>query len=281
MEKVCIVAILKGEEAFLDEWLVYHRMTGIDHFYLYDDDPLFPLEPFLQPYREFVTVLNWHGMDATMEGLMNQTKAYLHAVHHFAYQYDWVMFLDGDEFIVLRKHESVHEFLAGFNSKCSAVTLNLHEFGHNGYYEDPSGLITASLTRRKLKPHKLGKTFNRPDAIADILSPHRCILKHGRWLDANHRPVNNLLYEGLTDVACVNHYQCRSFLNWMSRAKRGDVNFKNEQSPQEHLWRLTEESCLRQFVTIITKDMNEFVDESMLKFKEELELGIKKMRNNL
>lgn len=281
MEKVCIVAILKGEEAFLDEWIVYHRMTGIDHFFLYDDDPLFPLKQFLQPYCEFVTVFNWHGMDAAMDGLMNQTKAYIHAVHHYTYQYDWVIFLDGDEFIILRKHKSVHEFLAEFDRNCSAVSLNWHEFGHNGFYEDPPGLITASLTRRKFKPNKLGKTFNRSDAIADILSPHRCVLKYGWWLDANHRPFNSLLYEGLTDMANINHYLCRSFLNWMNRIIRGDVNFKNEQIPQEHLWRLAEESCLRKFVTTVALDRNEFVDEYMLKFKEDIEFEIKKMRNSI
>ncbi|MDR0574664.1 MAG: hypothetical protein LBG96_11650 [Tannerella sp.] len=89
-------------------------------------------------------------------------------------------------------------------------------------------------------------------------------------MDANHRPFNNLLYKGLTDTACVNHYLCRSFSNWMNRTKRGDVNFKNEQSPQEHLWRLTEESCLRKFVTAVA------LDEYMLKFQEDIESGIKK-----
>ena len=33
METVCLAAILKYEEPFLDEWIVYHRMLGIDHFY--------------------------------------------------------------------------------------------------------------------------------------------------------------------------------------------------------------------------------------------------------
>lgn len=44
METVCLAAILKYEEPFLDEWIVYHRMLGIDHFYLYDDNPDFLCE---------------------------------------------------------------------------------------------------------------------------------------------------------------------------------------------------------------------------------------------
>ena len=170
--------------------------------------------------------------------------------------------------------------MAEFDRNCSAVTLNLHEFGHNGYYENPPGLITASLTRRKFIPHNVGKTFNRPEAIADIVSPHSCILKYGLWMDANHRIFKYILYEGRTDTASVYHYQCRSFANWMNRAVRGDVNFKDEQAPQIHHWRLTEKSCLWKFVTTVALDKNEFVDEYMLRFKEDIESGIKKMRSN-
>jgi hypothetical protein len=65
----------------------------------------------------------------------------------------------------------------------------------------------------------------------------------------------------------------------MNRTVRGDVNFKNKHTPKEHLWRLTEESCLRKFVTTVAFDKNEFVDEYMLKFKDDIESGIKKMRN--
>jgi hypothetical protein len=278
MEKICIVAILKGEERFLDEWIVYHRMLGIEHFYLYDDDPLFPLEKFLQPYREFVTVVNWYGMDTAMAGRMNQTKAYNHAVRRHAPPYDWVVFIDADEFIVLRKHETVHDFLEGFAGDCSAISLNWHVFGHNGYYEDPQGLITASLTRRMFKPVKHTKTFNRPQAIADVISPHCCRLKYGQWLDANHQPYSEILYPGRTDTAHINHYQCRSFINWINRANRGYVNAGNDFVPPEQQWRLTEEACLRQFVTTVARDKNEYVDEYMLKYKTEIEQGIKKMR---
>ena len=281
MKKNSVVAILKGEEKFLDEWLVYHRMIGIDHFYLYDDDPLFPLEKFLYPHRKYVTVINWYGMDVEMPGNMNQTKAYMHAVTHHVHPYEWVVFIDADEFIVLRKHKSVHKFLSGFDEHCSAVSLFWHIFGHNGFYEDPPGLVTTSLTRRMLKPGSQMKTFNRPGAIAGISTPHYCHLKSGLWLDANHRPFNYYPYPGLTDTAHINHYQCRSFVNWINRAKRGDVNFKNEQAPQEHHWRLTEESCLRHFVATVAKDRNEFVDEYMLRYKKEIESGIKKIRKNI
>ena len=29
---VCAVALLSGEEQFVEEWIAYHRLIGIDHF---------------------------------------------------------------------------------------------------------------------------------------------------------------------------------------------------------------------------------------------------------
>ena len=282
MEKICIVAILKWEEPFLDEWIAYHRMIGIDHFYLYDDDPLFPLAEFVKPYSEYVTVINWNGMDLQIDGqTTTQIKAYVHAVQHFACSYDWVIFMDGDEFIVLRKHQSVPDFLAEFDENCSAVSLHWHVFGHNGFYEDPPGLVTASLTRRMFTPSIQIKTFSRPATIKSVDSPHYCRLRSGSWLDVNHQPFKYVYPNpGLTDTAHINHYQCRSFVNWMDRAKRGDVSTKDDFVKPEHRWRLTEDSCLRHFVTTVAKDRNEYVDEYMLQYKEAIENRIKAIRKN-
>ena len=275
-KNVCLVAILKEEEPFLDEWILYHKMIGIDHFFLYDDDPAFPLTQFLKPHSEYVTIINWHNQDKLIEGKLNQTKAYAHAVINFALNFKWVTFIDADEFIVLRQHESISDFLSEFEDY-NAVSLNWHVFGHNGHYNNPKGLITSSLTRRMFLPNQNIKTISRTEAISMIDNPHFCRLKNDTRVDGNKHPITKNLYPGRTDVAHINHYQCRSFRNWMGRAKRGDVNFNAENCPKEQSWRLTEESCLRQFVTTVALNKNEYVDEYMLKYKIQLEDAIKKI----
>ncbi len=269
-EKVCMVAILKNEEPFLDEWILYHRMLGVDHFFLYDDNPCFPLEKFLLPYREFVTVINWYGKEKTMEGRGSQTKAYTHAVEHFTSGYDWVGFIDGDEFVVLKEHTTIQSFLKQFKV-ASAVSLNWLVFGHNGYYDNPEGLITASLTKRMRLPSRQVKTFVRPEAIESITSPHAPNLKAGIRVDPRCRPYREGTDKERIATAHINHYQCRSFINWMKRAERGDALGSLESTSKCHYWRFTEEGCLRQFVTTIAKDKNEVEDLYMLRYKELLE----------
>jgi len=266
---VCLVAIVKDEEPFLDEWLVYHRMLGVDHFFIYDDHPAYPMEAFLKPHREYVTVVPWFGQDALLPGRTTQTKAYVHAVVRYVHQYSWVGFLDVDEFVVLRQDERLHGFLDSFPD-AAAVSLNWHVFGHCGYYDNPPGLITASLIRRMSQPSEQVKTFTRPGQIAGISSPHYCELESGGRVDANGRRFATALYPERTQRAHINHYQCRSFRNWMGRVERGDVTVPPGATPEHDRWRWDPEACLRQFVMTVAKDKNEYVDEFMFRYQADI-----------
>jgi hypothetical protein len=277
MESVCLVAILKDEEPFLDEWILYHRMLGIDHFYLYDDNPLFPLKEFLLPYKDFVTVINWYGLGKSIEGRSNQVKAYTHALKNYAINYDWVVYIDGDEFIVLRKNRNLKDYLTGFKH-VSSISLNWYLFGHNGYFDNPDGPITSSLTRRMKVPYNEVKSLTRPKAISQIITPHFCKLKYGLRVDGNGKIYNDYIYPGKVDTAHVNHYHCRSFQNWMNRSNRGSAVLNTiDIIPKGHEWRLSEDGCLRRFVEYVAKNDNEYIDTYMYQYKLFLDTEINKI----
>jgi len=179
-----------------------------------------------------------------------------------------VSFLDIDEFFVFRNCDNIKIFLEGF-ADVASISLNWHVFGHNGYYDDPEGLILPKLTRRMHPPSQNVKSITRVHLIEKV-GQHHCKLISGKRVDGNNRKFNNDLYDGKTDVAHVNHYQCRSFSRWMKRADRGDVNFHHYNSPPEHQWRLTKEGCLKQFVTTVALNKNEHIDCYMQKFESQL-----------
>lgn len=265
-KRICIVAIVKDEEPFLDEWLFYHRLIGVDHFFLYDDDLAFPLRTLFKHHADYLTIIDWHGKDKELSGRNNQTKAYWHAIENYIRYYEWVAFIDADEFIVLPAwDDQIHKFLDEFED-ASAISLNWHVFGHNGYYETPQGLITSSLTRRMQTPNVNVKTITRTQNIVGIDTAHFCKLNAGLWFDANHKSYNDDLYEGKTERGYINHYQCRSFKHWMSRVERGDVNYSGNNITSEQMWRCDKELLLKKFVESIAYNKNEYVDEYMLKF---------------
>lgn len=278
-EKVCIVAILKDEINFIDEWLVYHKLIGIDHFFLYDNDPKFPLQTYTEPHSSYVTIIPWVYNRNDSSEPMPQLAAYRHAVDNLLTGYEWVAFIDGDEFIVLKENDDIHEFLVGFKH-FSAVSLNWHLFGHNGFYDNPEHLITATLIRRMKMPSIRVKTITRVNEILLIRSAHYCELRRGTRVDANLRQASDRLYPGKTNRANINHYQSRSFKNWMNRVNRGDVNFNENGSPSEHLWRLSFNGILKQFVTNLAKDKNEFIDLFMCKFENIISEKLRALRVN-
>lgn len=77
---LCIVAILRDELKFVDEWLAYHRLLGVDHFFLYDDDPDGRLAGHISPHRGYATVIPWHDRHEQYSGRNKQTKAYSHSL---------------------------------------------------------------------------------------------------------------------------------------------------------------------------------------------------------
>lgn len=284
MDKVAIVAIARDERPFLDEWLLYHRLIGVDRIFVYDDDPVPNLQGFLRPHDDYATVVRWYESHPPRKRGHQQVAAYRHALAHFLPDFEWVAFIDLDEFIVIERHENLGEFLNSLGD-APAVALHWHRFGHCGHYEDPKGLVTAELTRRKLCPEtNRVKNITRCDTIASIGNVHRCNLKNGS--------------PQTTKIAHVNHYMCRSFERWMSRPKRGRCGLSmgntrlREQQKTPHLpdlgksprnrssnqWKHTAEGCLRKFVANVALDWNEHIDEEMLKYKPFLEQEMKKIQ---
>jgi len=266
---ICIVAILKGEEPFIEEWIAYHRIIGVDHFFLYDNDPAAPLKHLVKRHDDYVTVIEWPDKHRDLPGRNKQTQAYTDSLRRISHR--WVAFIDGDEFIVLRKNANLQEFMEHFED-VGAIRLTWHLFGNNGYYSNPNGLITASLTRRKRMPGRMPKSISKVAAISSIESAHYCSLKRGSTtVDANKRLYLTDAYPGKTEVAHINHYMCRSYEHWMNRIERGEAAFSKEDYPKskDHLWRFDRELCRAKFFEI-SKETNEVVDEFMLKYSESI-----------
>ena len=265
-ERICVVAILRDELPFIDEWLAYHRLLGVDHFILYDDDPSLPLAQVVAPHASYVTVVAWHGRSAGLPGRNRQTKAYLHSLSVMASGFKWVAFLDGDEFIVLKRRPTLPSFLAEFTDR-EAVSLNWHCFGNSGFVNDPPGLVISSLTRRAIRPSPRHKSITQVSAIGDIFSAHSCILKTGsRWVDVNGRPYADDMYEGKTEPAHVNHYLCRSFRRWMDRPRRGDVGYEGREGidmGRTNRWKLSPAGCLWSYLSNVMIGMNRHVDREL------------------
>ncbi|MBQ4405038.1 MAG: glycosyltransferase family 92 protein [Selenomonadaceae bacterium] len=94
LHNLAVVAILKDEGNYLKEWLDYHLLAGVDHFYLYDNDSSDNQAEVAKPYIEAGLVDYF-----SLPGKAMQMVAYNDAVKRFKFHCRYMAFIDLDEFV--------------------------------------------------------------------------------------------------------------------------------------------------------------------------------------
>lgn len=100
--KTAICCIAKCENNYLKEWVDYHLAIGFSHIFIYDNNDLIGerIEPLFSNYNN-VTVINCYGE------LSYQNKAYLSFYNSYGKQFDWIAFIDIDEFITFSDNSNI------------------------------------------------------------------------------------------------------------------------------------------------------------------------------
>ncbi|WP_075590607.1 glycosyltransferase family 2 protein [Labilibacter marinus] len=104
-QNVAILTYVLNEEAYIQEWLEYHIIIGVDKFYIVstDDNPT-KYDKYLQPFADKVKLLH---IDRNQDKL--QFVAYKHAQEYI--KEDWILVIDLDEFIYLNKYNNIKDYL--------------------------------------------------------------------------------------------------------------------------------------------------------------------------
>lgn len=106
--QISICAIFKNEDRYLKEWIEYHRIIGIDHFYLYNNNSSDRSLEILLPYikESIVTLISWPDALTTEEesqmwAFSTQIPAYENAIKFRSKnETEWLILMDIDEFLV-------------------------------------------------------------------------------------------------------------------------------------------------------------------------------------
>jgi hypothetical protein len=138
---VAVVAIVKDEAEYLEEWLAFHLALGVDHFFIYDngstDGSAELLERFIN--HGLVTRIDW-----PLGG--GQLAAYNHSLRMFGRTADWMAYFDPDEYLVPLVDDDIPSLLARFPDAAD-VRIPRIEFGFSGHRDRPSGLTIDAYTQ--------------------------------------------------------------------------------------------------------------------------------------
>ena len=107
--KVALCAIAKLENNYLKEWVEYHLKLGFDQIFLYDNNDKNG-EHFEEVINDYiisgqVKVTDYRGR------VLAQVPAFDHCYQTYGKDFDWMGFIDIDEFITLNEDKDIKEFL--------------------------------------------------------------------------------------------------------------------------------------------------------------------------
>src|SRR5438309_11534779 len=129
-----LCAIYWNEAFYLREWIEFHRLVGVERFFLYDnestDDHLEVLGPYIE---DGMVVLHQWPMRP------GQLPAYNHCLAKHGDESRWIAFLDLDEFLFSPTLRPLPELLAEYEQH-PAVVVNWMMFGTSGHLTRPPGL---------------------------------------------------------------------------------------------------------------------------------------------
>lgn len=149
-----ICAIFRNEGPFLKEWIEFHTLIGVDHFYLYNNFSEDNYLEILQPYIEsgLVTLTDW-----PVE--YGQLSAYLDCFNKHKEETQWIAYIDLDEFICLTKDTDIKAWINSYRNY-PTVYINWKVFGASGVMEhDKKQLVVEQYTAAWGSLSNMGKSF--------------------------------------------------------------------------------------------------------------------------
>ena len=194
--RLAVATLFRNEARHLEEWIEYHRLVGVEHFWLYDDASQDNWRDVLAPYLDagVVEVAAW-PVPGPPHYSEYQVDAQRDALRKACGRARWVALIDVDEFLLPQQEATVTACLDRHYADASAVYVNWRNFGTGGTYLAREGPILPRLTAcaHPLHPRNaVGKTIVRPEHVrlANLWYPHHVVLAPDtRYRDGDGRPI--------------------------------------------------------------------------------------------
>jgi Glycosyltransferase family 92 len=217
--------IVRDEARFLGEFVIFHKLAGVDHMLIYDDSSEDSIGAVLSPFiaSGFVELIPWPRFRLNRN---NQFLAYQHALAYMRGKSFWLAMMDCDEFLFSPTDTGVINQLKR-REMFSALGIYSRTFGTSGMEDIPTGgLILECLTQRprdECYKNNTQRTIVQPDFATAVRSANTVVLSdvnHLGW-DENGTPIWATGEAGHScDYLRINHYFTRARNDFLRKASR-------------------------------------------------------------
>lgn len=214
---LAICVLIQNEAPYLKEWIEYHKLLGVDHFYFFNnlstDNTLEVLRPYLEEGIAELKDIPTPANDFKTYYAM-QCKCFTDCVRDVRGICKWVALIDPDEFLLPVKNISLTQFLKDFEDY-GGLVVNWRIFGTSGIKKIPADkLLIESLVKCSDKSYacnRFVKSIVRPERVANFTSAHQANYIEGYY------SVNTDRFPCQEDKSCyilwnkliLNHYWTR------------------------------------------------------------------------
>lgn len=268
--KLNICSIVKDESFYLEEWIEYHLLQGVDYFYMYSNDSTDETNQILDNYKS-LKILDWKPWPRR-----HDASTQLFAYHDFLITHKtsdhWCAMIDADEFLYVSPFITVKQWINQFDIEDkfnpNAIVVPWMLYGTNGHIDRTDSLVMERFTRRSEYYDQHVKTILRPYQTKGIANDVHSFSIQGLTVNAWFEPVPDKtpVFEfqagrKLTvPILRVNHYHTKSTEEYRKRCAKGRVDIEGSRDFDENL---------------PMHDRNEVEDLGMLTFAEKIKENIR------
>jgi len=227
-DELSIVAIMKNEGAYLQEWIEYHKLIGVTRFYLYDNESTDNTKDIIAPYISDGTVIY-----SEIPGKPDfQGSIYYKTAKKYQNKTRWLAAIDLDEFLVPICKTTINDVLQDIRSTIMKnkifVGLAVHWviYGYSGHFEKPEGLVIENYTKSAGVSDFIKSIIN-PRTIISFSSSHYANYFFGiQCVNENGIPTKYTKHknEKATDKDIkkirINHYRTKSYSEYKERLEK-------------------------------------------------------------
>ncbi len=271
-----ICAIFRNEARFLREWIEFHRLVGVEHFYLYNDRSTDNFAEVLKPYIEqgTVTFTSWPAQKG--QHLWNQICAYNDCLKKLKHTDGWLAFIDIDEFIFPMQGTNINNALHEFSSY-RGLSIFTASFEYPWIELMPeNSLVTKSFTKCTYDFQFFTKNLIQPKYTKRV-AIHEATFEEG-FFPVNTRgqkttrhddvSIGGKNHEYAIDKIRINHYRYRDLKDLVDRIQLRIPMYCKPGNVECYM------SIINEIVQRCTKP-NKVDDFAIQKYLPELERAIK------
>jgi hypothetical protein len=226
MYYLSLCCIIKDERN-LEEFIMYYTLLGVQHFYIYDNESSYPINDRLNSffYKHYCTIIDYPGK-------CQQINAYNHCLDNYGKNTEWLIVVDGDEYILPKIDNTIVDFLKQ-REYAHAIGINWVFFGTSFNDTKQDGYLVDKYRYCDSNQDRHIKVIVRPKYIKGIGNPHFAdMIDPNLFFDAKWNVITGYAfnYNYTIDIIQINHYTFKSLEENNEKHYRGNADSLNRRN---------------------------------------------------